>query len=284
MANEEEVIEEQGKTVDNELETLRAEKARLESELSAKHDADEKFHASELARTKAEAELNATKSFLEAQRNGQVSQVTEEQWKALEESTGVPRGSYIANAQITQQQVDGLRKELVGQIRASEEKATKAQEKLEKMSQERSYEKTQQAFLEAKPQLARYKNDLKEFVNMFSEQDRNDPEKMKDILSKAEVYVKGKVGDKMRLNAGGSPKLGGGNEELDDTGSNVDFDPIGLQTDAQVRLVRDLNLKNSGDALEKDQKLLTKFQSADKQGVAYSAADEWAETQAKFGR
>lgn len=269
---------------DDELETLRAEKARLESELAAKHAADDKFQASELARVKAEAELSATKAFLEAQKTGQVSQVTEEQWKALEDSTGVSRNAYIANANITQQQIEKLKAELSGKIKDSEEKALKAEQRLESYTRQSSAEKTLNTLLESKPQLARYKADVKQFVDMFPEQDRSDPEKLKTILANAETWVKGKVGDKMRLNSGSSPRLGGGNEELDESGANADFDPVGLQTDAQVRLVRDLNLKNNNDAAERDQKLLQKFQSSDKQGVAYSAETEWAETRPTFGR
>ena len=284
MGEEQDENQGQEQKVDGELEQLRQEKARLEQELATRGAVEERIHASELARTKAEAELNATRAVLDAQRTGQVSQVTEEQWAALEESTGVSRKAYIANAQIAQQQLEGVKKDFENKLKATEEKYAKSQEQLEKFSRETNSERTFQSLLETKPHLARYKNDVKEFVDMFPEQDKQDPEKLKHILAKAEVWVKGKVGDKMKMNPGSSPRLGAGNEEINEESSGGEFDPVGLQTDAQVRLVRDLNLKNSNDLKERDQQLLKKFQSSDKQGVAYSAETEWAETQAKFGR
>ena len=266
----------------DEMKALLEEKAALEAKLAdSEKQANERYMTAETARMKAEAESNALKTVFEASRTGNTTTVTDEQWKALEEQTGMSRQAFQAQAQVSQQQIEIAKKELGGKLKDAEDKALKAHERLEKLLGERSTEKVTQTFYETKPSLLRYKKEVNEFLGMFPESEKTDPEKLQKILLNAETFVRGKVGGSLKITPGGSPRLGGSGEGEGDDTTPGEIDFTGLETETQIRTIRDRKALLDNDLVEKKEKLLDRFASSSKHGVVYSAEVEWAEANKK---
>jgi hypothetical protein len=230
---------------------------------------DEKSREHELARARAEAEASALKQVNEASRTGQVQEWSDSQWQEFESKTGMTRAAYLANASVANSMTEKLRQEFSGKMSATEERARKAEERAEKLERERQSEGVEKDFFDNKPSLSRYKSEVREFAGKFPEADRRDPAKYKDILSMAETYVRGKVGDKMKITPGGSPRLGAG-EAIEESSEDVDM--TGLESESQQRLVRELH----GEVRSRD-KELKPFESSTGKGIRVSGASEWAE-------
>lgn len=248
--------DEEAKAAREELESLR-EKARSE----------------ELGRVRAEAELDATKRFsTQPQTMPQAQAWTEEQWQQAETSSGMTRQQLITANTIADERAKAANKAIEERLKAAEDRAARAEEKANKFESSRGYDSQVNKFIDSKPALRAYKDDVEGFLNKFPEDMKKDPAKLKELMADAEVYVRGKVGgNKMRSSGNGSSaRLGGGNE-FDEQDSAPSIDLSDLDDRHQRRVVEDIWEETKGV----DTKDLEKYLSNDKTTVKISAEDEF---------
>lgn len=201
-----------------------AEQARQEAEAARKEELDalkEKAHSEELARAKAEGELNALRGS--QQQTQSAPQWSDEQWETEAQKYGTTGANLKLQAAI-QSQNEQKQKSLEAKIAAAEAKAEAAEKRANELSRNEGGKRNLSDFYESNPQFAGHKKDVEEFVGMFPESDRSDPKKLAVILDKAKTYVKGKVGVSMKNKTGseGSARLGGGFNEEPET-PEIDF-------------------------------------------------------------
>jgi hypothetical protein len=264
MSNEnEEQIEE------TENEKPNPAEAELALQTQKIEEAQERARKADEARIRAEAERDTIKSITDS-RNAQPApnaQISEEQWKNIEETTGQNRQAYIANANVASQIANNMRAELDKKVAAAEEKAKKAEERLARLEAGLGADSTKRDFYASKPALARYKADVEEFLSDYPESMKSDPKELQRLLGKAETFVKGKVGDKMRTEK--SPRLGGNSESSDDI-ETVELDTSDLRP-REAEFVR--GLVKSPD----QEKRLREVASVSKHGVTLEGDREWNE-------
>ena len=255
------------------------ESARLESEAArtrAIEEANEKARQAELEKAKLEGELNALKG--QKSEPQVVPQWTDDQWEAEGAKIGMTGAQAKASVAIAQNASAQTAATLEKRIAAAEERARKAEERAAGLETRSGSKEFMSEFFSSNPQFAGHKKDIGEFVEMFPESDRNDPEKLKTILEKAKTYVRGKVGTVKTGNAG-SAKLGGGVEE-EETEEQVNFAGLddkslrsGLGTIAE-ELKEKLADKERAERLKK-------AESSDGRGVRYDFEAEFKAEEAR---
>lgn len=256
-----------------------AEEARLAQEKFEALEA--KAHASDLARAKAEGELEATRKMGASVKPEQTAQWGDAEWKHAEEQMGMSKHQIIASGQLATQVFDQKSKALFDKIAAAEERAKNAEEKFERLNSRSDSERYEKDFYEKKPALSAYKKEVSEFLADVPESDRNDAKKMDKWLSKAETYVKGLVGGKMeRKNSASSLGLRGGYEE-DEVPEDQKIDFSGLESRGEKQLVADIweetnsKLVADGDKEISGKDFLKKYSSSDGLGVRFDSESEF---------
>lgn len=227
------------------------------------------LQSAELAKIKAEAERDAFIKAMELAKQGPQAQATvsDEQWNQLSEKTGMTKEAIMTNAQIAQQMVDAATKKMEEKLSAAEKKATDAEEKANRFEKSREQDKVRGDFYSSRPALTRHSKDVDEFVGMFPEEDRNDPKKLKDILNKAEIYIRGKVGDKMKKESGSSPAFERGTET--DTTETSEIDIRSFKPN-EARFI-----KSAGMAMSREKELSEYDSTRGRQGIEIPGGREW---------
>lgn len=186
MAIENEDLGAEEQTVDE------AEKAR-----EALAAAEKARQEAELARARAEGEAAALRSQRTETAPPAPAQLTEEQWQAAEAEYGISRDQIKANAKLFGTLAAPLQKA----AKDAEERARQAEEKLSKLEHRTKAEKSlyeiESKFYAENPSLVGYKGDIGEFLRDYPEEMRNDPQKLPELLKKAQVYVRGKAGSRV---------------------------------------------------------------------------------------
>lgn len=258
------------------------------AEIQARLDAAEKARQeAELARARAEGEAHALKTAPRAQDNSNapVPQLTEEQWQQAEREYGVDRTQIQANAKL----FGTLSAPLQKAARDAEERARKAEEKLENVEKRRQSEKSlsriEEKFYAENPTLTGHRGEVDSFLAKFSEDDKNDPKKYAELLADAKIYVRGKVKDERdNRRRTSSRDIDVKNDKGDDADDRNDQDDeIRLEGFSESeksiisRLVRDPG--NLSEKLEDERKeLLSTFKSSqghDGYGVEIDSSDEF---------
>lgn len=238
-------------------------------------EAEDKVRQAEEARIRAEAERDAFKQLMGQAQSGQTGSWSDEQWTRLEEQTGLKKEAFLANAQVAKELVDKATKSLEDRSRKAEERAAKAEERLNRIEGARTEDSVKTDFFKSRPNLQRYQQDVESFLSDYPEESRRDPVKLKGLLEKAEIYVKGKVGDKMRTSAsvGGGPRFGRDDETMHREEEEVVPDTEGLDAH-QANLIQRINPP-------KEELKRLKEQASDlRDGIALSGDREWRETEA----
>lgn len=222
-------------------------------------------------RIRAEAEASAYKEAVKFRQEQQQPQtVSEEQKKALEEKYGVSYDQLQATAAIVDAQGKQLQATFEQEKKAILEKQRELEEKLNRQEAEKNFSYVKNDFYEANPALKRHSKDIEEFTNMFSESDRKDPKKMKDILEKAKTYVKGKVGGEKQVtrSEGGSSRFERSQDNVDE--ETVEVDTTGLKAD-EAQTVQ--GIRHTKEEVELYKKHA--FEDGKREGVAIASRDEW---------
>jgi len=258
---------------------------RRQAEVDAAND---KARQAEEARIRAEAERDAVKELANQARAGQGAGWSEEQWQQFTEKTGLSRDAVLATGQMAQELVAKATKELDERVKKAEERAARAEERAGRLESTRTEDSVKADFLRGRPNLQRYQKDVDDFLADFPAEIKQDPVKLKGLLEKAELYVKGKVGDKlMRTGPAGSTRGGAsfdrGSEDHPDAGEGDELEPDVSGLDRhQADLVR--SIVPSKERL----KSLRDLASDTREGIALSGQREWAEAETarrkQFGR
>lgn len=254
-------------------------------------EAEERARKAEEAKARAEAERDAFQQGVtaaNAQKSTETRPWTDEEWTAYEERTGLSRKQTEALAQLNAAQQAEAEKKIESRIAAAEKKAIEAEERLKRFETKSGSDSIKNDYLGARPNLARYKSDFDEFLSKFPDEQKQDPKAYKDLLSLAETYVKGKVGEKaMNQKPVGSASVGGFGGGGENHGNPADKQEEGQAIDAsgfqpyEQQTVRKLN------ALMGDKERMKAFNESPATlgpGVAYSGEKEWAENQPARGR
>ena len=266
-------------------EEIQAE-AKAAADAQAAHEAklaeiEDKYRKSEEARIRAEAERDAFQKGVaaaQAQNTGGGQQAwTDEQWAGFEERTGFNRKQIEAMTQLQQAQAAETDKKVMAQIEAANKKVADTEAKLASIEAKTGTDAIKSEYLSARPNLARYKTDVDDFLSRFPDSQKQDPKAYKELLGMAEIYVKGKVGAAMNNTPKGGGKVGGFEQ------GNTDLDAGGEQEGAAVVDVNSFSEYERGTA-RRIAASLTKEKLEDINsnkaplgpGVAVSGESEWA--------
>ncbi len=238
-----------------ELETLRA-----------------KSHQDELARVRAEAELETTRKLSAVAAQPQQVNWSDEQWEAEATKYGMTGPQMKVSVAIAANAADQRAKALEDKIKAADDRAAKAEERFSRLESGQGYNTQLNKFIDAKPALRPYRDDVETYLNKFPEADRKDPAKLKDLMADAEIYIRGKVGSKMRTSGNGSSaKLNGGFDEEDNSGEDR-IDLSGIEKKSERRVLEDIWDEVKGNP---DMKEVDKYLSADKSTMRFDAEAEF---------
>lgn len=240
----------------------------------------ERLRQEEIARIKAETELETTKRLSQSSANNtqQPRQPTEEEWLQAEAETGKTRKQLIAEAQmmngVVMTATESIRKELA----EAKENAKRAEERIKGFESSHAFRSRAEEFYEKNPHLSAFKKEVNEFVSMFPEEDRTDPKKLEGILEKSKVYLRGLAREeKMRNESSGnrgSSRLGRRAEESNET-EDQEIDLAGLNK-FEKRTVMDIHEEVQSRLADKEtSEMLKRYQTEDGLGVRYDESDEF---------
>ncbi len=259
MADEETGVLDEEAVKDAESQRLETERVQADEErVRAEQEA---IKRSEEARIRAEAERDLLQKAIAESRaanTGQTPQWGDAEWNAFTERTNITKDQVAIHASMAQQQINIVERKLEERIQAAEKKAQEAEARAVRFEKNNSIEKEKKDYYARKPELARYDKDVEEFLSKFPEESKDTPEKLRDIISMAENYVRGKVGDKMRT----SPKLSNESED--------EVDTTGLD-DVEAR-----NFRKIIPTREK-MKIIEPLTSAHRHGIMIKSENEWDE-------
>jgi hypothetical protein len=194
---------------------------------------------------------------------------TDAQWQEWEGKTGMKREALLTMENVVSTRLSEMQRNVNERVSAAELRAKQAEDKYNDFDKVRSYETTKRGYLSNKPQYAKYEKDFDEFVNEFPEEMRKDPKKLESIFAKAEIYIRGKVGDKnMRRDASGSERFGrdSGSNEIPDE----DIDLTGLRGYERNTIEKIITTKEGNDKLRAN---MHDLQGG--QGIMINAKSEW---------
>lgn len=249
---------------------------------------EERRHAEEIARIKAETE-NEVRQRIEEERRSAVAAVpsapvelTEAQWLQAEEETGKTRDQIKKDARFIAQFVDGAVKPLRGELEETRKKLKDADARYAKLELSKKSESIISDFYEKNPQYKQHHKAMADYLEMFPEEMRQDSKKLEVLLEKGKTYVRGSVREGTVKTRDEEGSLGlGGNDEGGDEGlgepSSDKIDFTGLKTVAEKRMIADLHAGTQRREIEEPElaELHKKTSSDDGLGVEYGYADEF---------
>lgn len=258
--------------IDAELERQEQERNKIAEE-QRKMLEEQRRLAQEAAEKNAKAEgmLEAVKTFQQMQaNNGGKREWSKEEWDAFTEKTGFTKEGITAIDSAVTSRLTEAEHKFQELARKAEERAKLAEERVSQIERGRTYESQKRDFLSTRPQFARYEKDFSEFVDEFPTEMKSDPEKLKKIFEKAEVYIKGKVGDKMmKKDFGGSNRFGSGdNDSREEEDETVDLSDLRSHERALVEKI--VPSKEKRDMLKN-----YKHDLKGENGVMYNSRSEW---------
>lgn len=185
------------------------EEKRKEEEYKNKlAEQENRLNATKEQLAKAEGAIEAIRSFQQTQVN-KAPEWSKEQWEEFEEKTGLKKETLTTIDNVFGAKLKAVEGQFEERAKKAEDKAREIEEKYKTLESRRSFENQTKEYLAKKPQFAKYEKDFNEFINEFPEETRKDPVKLAKLFDRAEIYIKGKVGEKeMRKTTGGSQRFG----------------------------------------------------------------------------
>jgi len=225
--------------IENPNENLEKEKAELEAKKIAAEE--------EVKRTKELIDVfkKTLSEVAPSQKQEQVKQWSEEEWKNYEEKTGLNREQLAIMDSIAKSHSDHTNKEISERLKLAEAKAKAAEDKLSSFEGSRNYDGSKKTYFKDKPELKKYENDIDSFLSKYPKDMLNDPATLKELLGTAEIYIRGKVGEK---NMKGFKRGDDVNEDEEDIDS---IDTTGLRSYEKNTLARIYPSKESKELLKK---------------------------------
>ena len=197
-----------------ELDQLQKEAEEREAAAKAELERKEALLAEEREkRARAEGAAEALKN-VPAPTQQQQREWSEDEWAAWEEKNGMKREALVAFGNFVDAKTKGLKDEYEERAKRAEERAKAIEDKYSQFEKGRTYESAKNDYLKKHPEYSRYESEFDEFIKDFPDDVKNDKAKLDSVLSKAAIYVKGKIGDKeMHKSYGGSRRFGSGEDE-----------------------------------------------------------------------
>jgi len=236
--------------IDKELERQEAERARLEED-NKKAIEEERRKAQEAreAAARAEGMVEALKSTQNTQQKP--PEWTEEQWTAWEEKTGMKREGLAALDNVMGAKIAEINRSVEERVKQAEDRAKKTEDRYAELEKSKNYDRTKSEYFAKKPQFSRYEKEIDEFLSDYPDTIKNDKEKMGKLLEKAEVYIKGKVGEKnMRNTPNGSARFGS-NDDEGDNGEEMPTDFSDLRSHERATMEKIVPDREKLDRLNK---------------------------------
>lgn len=220
-------------------------------------------------RAKAEGAAEALKSIPHQQQQ-QAPEWTKEQWEEWEEKTGMKKEAALTLNNILSAKTAEIEKAVEERVRKAEERAKQAESRYEQFESSRSYESAKRDYLTKRPQFAKYEREFDEFVKDFPDDVKKDPTRLGSLFQKAEVYIKGKVGDTgMRKTNSGSARFG--SDDGDDKTDEVeDYDLSDLRPHERLTIGRILPSKEKNEKIKANRHDLK-----GDNGVMINSQNEW---------
>ena len=237
--------------IDKELERQDAERKRMDAEQKAALEEQRRL-AKETAERAAKAEgmLEAFKT-MQAQGQNREQQWTDAQWDEFKEKTGIGKEALVAIDGAVGAKITEMSNKFEERARVAEERARKTEEKYAEFEKTNTYSKIKSEYFSKKPQFARYEKEIDEFLSDYPSETRHDSEKMSKLLEKAEVFIRGKVGEKaMGRNPGGSNRFGDSQDEGRDDGP-METDFSDLRAHERMAMEKIVPSKENLDLLKK---------------------------------
>lgn len=261
-------------TKDEEIKAkLEAEEAsrKAESEQRARELEEQRKVASEAREraAKAEGAMEALKTLHSQQSNTGQKIWGDEEWKNFEEKTGFTKEGITAIDAAVGTKINEVERKFEERTKQAEERARMAEDRYNSFEKTRNFESKTREYLSTKPQYAKYEKEITEFINDYPEETRKDPAKLAKLFDKAEIYIRGKVGEKgMRRSIGGSDRLG--SDESGDIEDNSEVDLSGLRSFERATVERIIPSKEKREALKAH-----KHDLQGENGIMISGKEEW---------
>ena len=242
----------------------------------------EKAREAELKAARSEAALEEQRRIREnapAPAAQQPAQISEEAWQKMETESGQTRQQLQSTWAISSEAARLQSEPLKAELKAAREEAAKASRELENYRKGSNQERILEKFYKDNPAYAAYRKDVDDFIADYPEEVRNDPEKLAKITERAKVFVRGKVGEKVKPNSEGSFSSGrlGGGSSFDQVEGEDDEDAVnlnGVENEAERRGI--ITVAERFKANKPGKELYKKHAMADGSGVNIRAEDEFA--------
>lgn len=150
----------------------------------------------ELARARAESALEESRRSVSSRSNDQQQiqpTVSDDQWRQMEEQTGLTRQQIQANAQIMNALTDAKVKPLTERAERAEQEFAKAKAEIESVKSRRSLDSVEASFYDKNPLLKNHRKDVDEFLSEFPDNDKVDAKTLEKRLVLAQDVVRGRI-------------------------------------------------------------------------------------------
>lgn len=180
-------------------ETVDPTKLELEAEKKARYEAEAKAKEAELKAARAEGEAEVLKRGISTT----PQTITEDQWRQMEEQSGLTRQQIEGNARISGEIFKNLSKPLQERAESAEKEARQAREEARRNKVENSTYKIEREFYDKHPELTGRRAEVDRFMSLLPESVKDDPKKFSEALEEARIYARGKAREDLTLKRSG---------------------------------------------------------------------------------
>lgn len=231
---------------DTGAEDRKAEDARVAQLEKDKQDA-------EIRAARAEGEADALKRGVTNAAPQPVAALTDSQWAELEQMHGKSRQQILADAQLTRATAEEAIKPLRAMLEKAQSDLEESRVEIKRAKAGTSLYAVEKDFFDKNPGLTGHRGEVDAYLAKFPEDMRSDPAKLKDLLSDAKIYVRGKVREERVRDTRDGKRHGDlGRPEFDDDPQIQDetkLDLGDLDNEGSRRLVESIARRPGGEDL-----------------------------------
>lgn len=236
-----------------------------EGEEENKDDSSEKLAASDKARqeaeiraARAEGEAEALKRGVKTEAPNTQASLSDAQWAELEQAHGKTRQQIMADAQLTRATAEEAIRPLRALLDDAKKEATEAKEEAKRAKTGTTLYAVEKDFFEKNPGLVGHRGDIDSFLAKFPDEIRSDPSKLKELLTDAKIYVRGKVREQNLRDSGkdrdntrsrGQTDRPEFNDDPDTTDEASKIDTSDLDNEGSRRLIENIARRPGGEDL-----------------------------------
>jgi hypothetical protein len=230
--------------------------AREDREAQAQRDEDKRVRDLEIEAARLKGENDALTRGIKDTPPPAAAALSDAQWAELEQAHGKTKQQILADAQLTRATAEEVARPLREMLAEVRKEATEAKDEARRAKAGTSLYAVEKDFFDKNPGLAGHRGDIDAFLAKFPEDMRSDPSKLKDLLSDAKTYVRGKVREE-RLRDGGRERDGQRRTQTDrpefnddpETDDSVKLDFAGLDNEGSQRLIEQIARRPGGEDL-----------------------------------